>query len=436
MNTDLVEREATSIESLRQAPPQSALAVAETERAVAEVQAAMTIAKRFPRNEDLAYAKIMKACKRPGFAEEALYAYTKGGSEVSGPSIRLAEELARDWGNISFGWKILTQDENSSEVRAEAWDLETNVPAYIVFTVPHEFKAKGQIKKVSDPREVYELIANQASRRLRACVLRVIPGDVQDAAVVQCEKTLKDGGGKPLSDRIRDMLAAFLNDHGVTKAMVEKRVGKNAEAITDTELVALRRIYGSIRDGMKPVEEFFDRSSGGGAGTNAEDLKKPASAQTGGTAGAEQKAPPAQQPEPERKIDAPKTYKVVTERGRVLTEISYTPKMGEIIDHEKNPWRVIEIIGDRVTVKAGEAPPQHPAPPQPEKKAEDEPLEVSVVVSEIMTAESLDDLKEARELIKRIPEKDRPTATSLADTKENQLKGNKTPPKRQTKSIE
>lgn len=251
--------EITSIEQVRTQAnvQQHAGSMAEIERAVQEVQAALVIAKRFPRDEQASYARIIKACKRPSLAEVALYEYTKGGSEVSGPSIRLAEELARDWGNIAFGWRVLYQDDEKSEVRVEAWDLETNVPSFTVFTVPHYIRTKNGSKYLSDPRDIYEHIANQASRRLRSCILRVIPGDVQDAAVEQCERTLREGGGKPLADRVRDMLVAFEHDHNVTKAMIEKRLGHKAEAISETELVQLRRIYVSLRDGIAKVEQFF-----------------------------------------------------------------------------------------------------------------------------------------------------------------------------------
>ena len=54
----------------------------------------MVIAKKFPRNETLAISRIMQACERLSLAESSLYAYPRGGTTVSGPSIRLAEALA------------------------------------------------------------------------------------------------------------------------------------------------------------------------------------------------------------------------------------------------------------------------------------------------------------------------------------------------------
>ena len=63
-------------------------------QALAEVQAAMVVAKRFPRDETAAYSAIMTACKRPSLAEQAMYSYPRGGQKVTGPSIRLAETMA------------------------------------------------------------------------------------------------------------------------------------------------------------------------------------------------------------------------------------------------------------------------------------------------------------------------------------------------------
>ena len=434
MNQD-VEQPArgTSIETLRQAQPfQGAMVTAEVERAVQEVQAALIIAKRFPRDEQEAYDRIMKACRRPSLAESALYAYTKGGTEVSGPSIRLAETLALQWRNLKFGWRILTQDEDSSEVEAFAWDQEANTQNSIQFTVRHEFKAKGQLKRVSDPREVYELVANQASRRLRACILRVIPGDIQDSAIEQCEKTLKDGGGKPLSDRVRDMLAAFKNDHGVSKEMIEKRVGKNADAINETELVALRRIYVSLRDGMAKVDQFFDTA------TSAADLKKPPQDPAAPPAeGPDVAAPAPRQPAQDARAEpAPvgKTRPVVTERGRVLTEIAYEMKVGENIEVDELPWRVIEWTDKQVVVRAAEkGAPSQPRPNRPApEQAEATQLELQTVIDEVMSATTAEDIEQTRTLIDKLPEKDRAAATAMLNTKAAQISGNKGPRRNRT----
>lgn len=178
-------------------------------RQAQEVQAAMVIAKKFPRDVYAAFDRIKKACERRLLAENAVYEYPRGGSKVSGPSIRLAEALAQNWGNIDYGIMELEQKAGESSVMAYAWDLETNTRQTKIFTVKHERKARGAITKLDDPRDIYEMVANQGARRLRACILGVIPGDIVDAAVDMCQQTLISGHKEPLEDRLRNALSLF-----------------------------------------------------------------------------------------------------------------------------------------------------------------------------------------------------------------------------------
>lgn len=248
----------TEIEFSRSAQPAQTggmLDVAQT-RAAQEVQAAMVVAKRFPRDEQASFARIMAACKRPTLAEAAIYVYPRGGQKVEGPSIRLAEALAQAWGNLSAGVVELTNDDGESSVLSYAWDLETNTRVDKVFTVKHERHSRKGVTKLDDPRDVYEMTANQAARRLRACILAVIPGDVVEAAVNECRKTLAGGSKEPLADRARKMVGAFA-ELGVTLQMIEDRLGHKLDAIDENELVTLRGIFQGIRDGMSSREDHF-----------------------------------------------------------------------------------------------------------------------------------------------------------------------------------
>ncbi|WP_331490569.1 hypothetical protein, partial [Metaclostridioides mangenotii] len=67
-----------------------------TTRQAQEVQAAMIIAKKFPRDEVEAFNRILKSCQRKSLAEQSMYEYPRGGQKVTGPSIRLAEALAQN----------------------------------------------------------------------------------------------------------------------------------------------------------------------------------------------------------------------------------------------------------------------------------------------------------------------------------------------------
>lgn len=229
-----------------------------TTRQAQEVQAAMVIAKKFPRDEVESYNRILRACQRKSLAEQAMYEYPKGGTKVTGPSIRLAEAMAQNWGNLDFGIIELEQKNGESQVMAYAWDLETNTRQTKIFSVPHIRGTKKGNVLLTDPRDIYELVANQGARRVRACILGVIPGDVQDAAVEQCHKTLIEGEKKPLVDLVRDMAALFQQEFGVPLDSIEAYIGCKSEAFSMNDLVRLKRVVKSLRDGMAKREDFFN----------------------------------------------------------------------------------------------------------------------------------------------------------------------------------
>lgn len=229
-----------------------------TTRQAQEVQAAMVIAKKFPRNEVESYNRILRACQRKSLAEQSMYEYPRGGTKVTGPSIRLAEAMAQNWGNLDFGIIELEQKNGESQVMAYAWDLETNTRQTKIFSVPHIRGTKKGNVSLTDPRDIYELVANQGARRLRACILGVIPGDVIDSAVDQCMKTLTAGNKEPLIDRVRKMSKAFEDDFSVPLASIEKYLGCNHESFSENDFVRLKNVYKSLRDGMAKREDYFE----------------------------------------------------------------------------------------------------------------------------------------------------------------------------------
>ncbi|AUJ78167.1 hypothetical protein ABUH86_06020 [Bacillus velezensis] len=259
-------------------------------RQAQEVQAAMVIAKKFPRDVFAAFDRIKKACERRLLAENAVYEYPRGGTKVSGPSIRLAEALAQNWGNIDYGIMELEQKAGESSVMAYAWDLETNTRQTKIFTVKHEKKAKGTVTKLNDARDIYEMVANQGARRLRSCILGVIPGDIVDAAVDMCQKTLINGHKEPLEDRLRNALSTFKKEFGITKEMIEEYIGSNVDAFTEQDFLKIGRIYTSLRDGMAKKEDYFNVKATGATKSKAEEEFKKQKEQADKPADSKEKA--------------------------------------------------------------------------------------------------------------------------------------------------
>jgi hypothetical protein len=278
----------------------SAGAVAiESERAIAEAQGRLLIAKRFPRDEAAAFARAMDACRRPSLADVANYRFPRGGQSVEGPSIRLAEELARCWGNIAYGIRELSRREGESEMEAFAWDQQTNVISTQTFTVRHLRDKRGGPEALKDERDIYEVTANMGARRLRARILAVLPPDLVDAAVEQCRETMKNGSDKPLADRIREMTQAFTK-LGVTAEMLAGRLGRQLDTATPDDLADMRGIYQGIRDGASSVRDWFAPKEQP-AGNRLDQIE----AQMGGERKAADAAPPPPPPAADPEDDLP-----------------------------------------------------------------------------------------------------------------------------------
>lgn len=226
-------------------------------REAQEVQAAVFMAKRFPRNENEALARILRACDRVGLATKAVYSYPKGGSKVSGPSVRLAEAMAQAWGNIQSGVVELEQRDGESTCMAYCWDIETNTRECKIFTVKHQISTKNGMKVLTDPRDIYELVANQGARRKRACILNIIPGDITDEAVARCNKTLQGNNRRPLIDRLREMVDIFQTRYSVPLSSIEKYFGYPLDVFTEQDGMDLAGIYNALRDGVSKREDYF-----------------------------------------------------------------------------------------------------------------------------------------------------------------------------------
>lgn len=244
-------------------------------REAQEVQVAMVAAKRFPRDVYNAYNRIIQDCKRRTLAEKAMYEYPRGGQTVTGPSIHLARAIARSWGNLDSGFKVLEQNATESTVMAYCWDLETNYRETKVFTVKHVRESKKGAFPLTDSRDIYELIANQSARRERSCILSVIPQDVVDAAVGQCNATLQGDGKMTKEDAVRDIIRRFSEQYGVTKEMLEAYIGRKAEAFTVQSVNRLRGVYTALKDGTASVGQYFDMSAAAPAPAEPQEAPEP-----------------------------------------------------------------------------------------------------------------------------------------------------------------
>jgi hypothetical protein len=263
----------------------------EQARAVADVFAAADLALRKPRDEARAEQAMLAACSRPSMAERAEYALPRGAEKnVTGPTVHLARELARIWGNITHGVVEISRDpeRGQSELLAYSWDVESNTRSARTFIVPHtrdknvwDNSGRGKAKKVGTIAERIDTqqdITNQnnsvAARQLREVIFSVLPQWFTEDAITRASATrvaiargdhpggasTDDGGQrpapKPLAERSRDALAAF-TANGITREQLEGWAGGPHAEWTDETLANVGVLFRSLQSGDATVAEVF-----------------------------------------------------------------------------------------------------------------------------------------------------------------------------------
>ena len=231
----------------------------EQSRAVAEVQAAVIVAQQCPRNHAAARAEMRASCENLQMAERAFFRFPRSGQSVTGITVDLARELARCWGNVQYDIHELSRDETQgvSEVRAWAWDVQTNTRSSRTFIVPHKRDKRGKNpERVTDVRDIYELTANMGARRLRVAITAILPPWFVEEAKAICAATLERGDGRPMPERIDAAVAAF-DSIGVSLDRIEQKLGRKRDNWDQYDIAMLTVTYKSLTRGeLKADEEF------------------------------------------------------------------------------------------------------------------------------------------------------------------------------------
>jgi len=232
-------------------------------RAQSEVLGQIMSAKQFPRDEAQAGSKILARCARARFADEALYAFPRGGKTISGPSVNLARSMAQAWGNIVHRIQIVRRTEEETHIAGQACDLESNtwVSSEAVFKNQIYRKNKGWIEP--DERDYRELVNKHGAICVRNAILQLIPKDIVDEAVDECHKTNRLAvSGEIEQDKaatIRSLLKAF-NGFGILREDLERNIDTTLERATADDIAGLRDIFRSMSDGNTKPDDHFEKA--------------------------------------------------------------------------------------------------------------------------------------------------------------------------------
>jgi hypothetical protein len=222
-----------------------------------EVDVQISTARRYPRSiKTFRDTALSMATLDEQTAASCIYAVPRDGKTIEGPSARLAEICASAWGHMRIEAKTVDEDDRFVTSRGTAWDLQANVA--IAFEVRRRITGR-QNKKYSD--DMITTTANAASSiALRNAVFKVIPAafwrQVYDAA-----RKAAIGDVKTLATKRAEM-AEYFGKMGVRPEQLIAAVGAaSLEDITGDQLVTLRGIANSLKEGETTVEEAFPAST-------------------------------------------------------------------------------------------------------------------------------------------------------------------------------
>src|SRR5690606_7118661 len=213
----------------------------------AEIDQQIATAKAFPR--DLAQSvkrSLDLATMSQEVAEACIYALPRGGKNIEGPSVRLAEIIAASFGNMRSGFRVIDNDGRMITAQGICHDLETNNA--ITVEVQRRITDKNG-KTFNDDLQV--LTGNAAGAiAYRNAVFKIIPAAITQTIYDQVKKVAK-GTADTLTPRVTAAIGWF-SKKGVTKDQLFVHLG--VTGVNEIDLDMLQTLTGYkqaiTQDGM------------------------------------------------------------------------------------------------------------------------------------------------------------------------------------------
>lgn len=223
--------------------------------AMAELNQDIVTAKTFPRSTAVAMRNITELVMMDEqTAKECVYAVPRDGKTIRGPSIRLAEIIASQWGNCHTASRVVHVDKLEKYVESEGifHDLETGAK--------RTARTRKSIVKSNGALYTQDMImtaANAAaSIAMREAILKGVPKAVWRQAFDHAESVIR-GDVTTLVER-RDDAMMSLAGIGVTPDRVFAAMDVNGVEELDLEKLAdLYTMYQGVKNGDTNVDEVF-----------------------------------------------------------------------------------------------------------------------------------------------------------------------------------
>lgn len=220
----------------------------------AEIDIQISTAKAYPRSvTEFKRTAMELATLDVKTARSMYYLIPRGGKQIEGPTIRMAEIVAYAWGNIRVGARIIAQEHATVTAQGVCFDLQRNVSASV------EVK-RGILK--SDGKTRYDAdmirVTCQAACKIayREAVFAVVPRSLFKD-IYEESKIVSVGKGETI-EQMRDGWLNHFESKGVKRAAIFRTLNvKGEEDIGLDQLIVLNGIDQAVKEGEMSVEEAF-----------------------------------------------------------------------------------------------------------------------------------------------------------------------------------
>ena len=220
----------------------------------AEIDVQISTAKAFPRSLTMF---IQKATSMATLTEEIAascsYALPRGGKNLEGPSVRLAEIVCATYGNIRSGARVISNDGKTITAQGICHDLETNncVTVEVQRTI---------LDKNGRPfKQDMQVVTGNAACAIafRNAVFKVVPAALAQEIYDRAREVAR-GTAETLVVR-RDKAIKYFRELGVKDAEICNVLGIiKIEDINLDHLQTLSGMRAAIKNGESTVKELFE----------------------------------------------------------------------------------------------------------------------------------------------------------------------------------
>lgn len=219
----------------------------------AEIDAQVATAKAFPRSIKTFLQKAESlATVSEEVAASCNYALPRGGKDLEGPSVRLAEIICSTYGNIRSGARVIANDGKTITAQGICHDLETNN------SVTVEVKRRITDRNGKTYNEDMQTVSGNAACAIayRNAVYKVVPFALV-SEIYEKTKEVARGTAETLPAR-RDKALKYLKELGVTeKQILDVLELKKIEDIDLDKLSTLRGMVTLIKNGESTISDLF-----------------------------------------------------------------------------------------------------------------------------------------------------------------------------------